>query len=71
MSAVRLLAPALLVAFLVSPGPLCGETAGPKLFIEKAEIDLGRVERGKEAEAVFRVRNDGTEILRILSAKPG
>ncbi len=68
---MRLLAPGLLVAFLVSPGPLLGETAGPKLVVETAEIDLGRVERGKEAEAVFRVRNDGTEVLRILSAKPG
>lgn len=68
---MRPIAPLVLLALLVSPDPLFGETAGPKLSVVKAEIDLGRVERGKEAEAVFRVRNDGSEILRILSAKPG
>ena len=41
------------------------------LVIEKPEIDLGSVVRGKVAEAVFELRNEGEADLRILSAKPG
>lgn len=44
---------------------------GPHLEIEATEVDLGRVIIGKDVEATFVLRNTGTEVLKILSAKPG
>lgn len=59
----------LCVGAVPAPGGKGGPA--PKLVVEKPEIDLGSVVRGKVAEAVFELRNEGDAELRILSAKPG
>lgn len=53
------------------PAPAAETSPAPKLVVETPEIDLGSVARGKVAEAVFQLRNEGDADLRILSAKPG
>lgn len=44
---------------------------GPRLVVETNVIDLGQVVHGESAEARFALRNEGSEVLRILRAKPG
>lgn len=44
---------------------------GPKLTIDKREVDVGDVTRGDVAVAVFEVRNSGDRVLKILDARPG
>ncbi len=44
---------------------------GPHAVYENPEVDLGKIVRGTTAEAVFRIRNAGTEPVRIASARPG
>jgi len=45
--------------------------AAPRLELEATEIDLGTIERGETAEALFVLRNTGARELRILEVKPG
>ncbi len=45
--------------------------AAPRLEIEREALDLGTVMRGSTAEGSFVLRNAGSDVLRILSAKPG
>ena len=54
-----------------APPPEPAAAAGPRVTVEKPEIDAGKVTRGKVLEAAFELRNDGDADLRILSAKPG
>lgn len=54
-------------ALAADPAP----AATPRATIEKPEFDAGEVIKGKEVEAVYLVRNDGTGELRLLSVKPG
>ena len=44
---------------------------GPRISIEKETVDAGDVVRGAPANFTFVVHNTGTEVLKILSAKPG
>ncbi len=44
---------------------------GPHAVYENPEVDLGNIVRGSTAEAIFRVKNAGTEPIRIASARPG
>ncbi len=56
------------------PPPAPAETSpatGPRLEVERDAIDLGAVTRGTPAEGSFTLRNLGSDVLRILSAKPG
>ena len=53
------------------PAPAGEAAIGPRMIIEQAEIDLGRVNKGSTAEAKFVLRNTGDEVLKILSARPG
>jgi hypothetical protein len=39
--------------------------------VDSKEVDLGRLVRGEQAEAVFTLRNEGDAVLRILRVKPG
>ena len=45
--------------------------AGPRIVFEKEVVNAGDVVRGTTADYTFVVRNTGTEVLKILSAKPG
>jgi len=45
--------------------------AGGRMTIEKPIVDVGEIVRGKPASAVFEIKNTGTGVLKILSAKPG
>ncbi len=45
--------------------------SGGRLSVAQEVVDVGDVVRGKVAEAVFVLKNTGTETLKILSAKPG
>lgn len=45
--------------------------AKPVLVVENANLDLGKVQEGVEAVAVFKLKNTGNAELKILSAKPG
>jgi hypothetical protein len=42
----------------------------PRLVVENFTVDVGNVQRGKDAEAVFHLKNTGNATLKILSAKP-
>lgn len=46
-------------------------SAGGRITVEKPTVDAGDVVRGKPAMAVFEIKNTGTGILKIISAKPG
>lgn len=48
-----------------------GQVAGPRAVLEPPEYDFGAVARGEEVSAEFRVRNVGTETLRILRLTSG
>lgn len=74
-----LAAPALALALAV-PAPAAGNDPGsntvqasakPVLVVENANLDLGKVQEGVEAVAVFKLKNTGNAELKILSAKPG
>ncbi len=57
-----------------TPGPAVGAEQprpGPHAVYENPEVDLGKIVRGTAAEAVFRIRNAGTEPVKIASARPG
>lgn len=45
--------------------------AGGRMTIEKPIVDVGEIVRGQPASAVFEIKNTGTGVLKILSAKPG
>lgn len=76
---------ALLLCWLVLAwGPLAGQSPtppdespaeepapAPRLVVDSKEVDLGRLVRGEQAEAVFTLRNEGDAVLRILRVKPG
>ena len=44
---------------------------GPRLEVESEKFDLGQVNRGASVEAQFKLKNVGSEPLRILKVKPG
>jgi hypothetical protein len=44
---------------------------GPKMVVEQDVFDAGQVVRGTQTSATFVLKNEGTEPLKILSAKPG
>src|SRR5262245_13609541 len=46
-------------------------SAGGRITVEKPLVDAGEVVRGQLATAVFEIKNTGTGVLKILSAKPG
>jgi hypothetical protein len=50
-------------------GPKTG--GGGRITIDKPTIDVGDVVRGTPGNAVFEIKNTGTDVLKILSAKPG
>ena len=64
--AAALLGAAALAAVAAEPEPV-----GPRVAVERLEIDLGQVSRGATVEARFELRNVGDRDLRILEAKPG
>lgn len=64
--AAAILAPAILRAVEV---PMA--EAVPRVAFEKEVVNLGQIVRGSEAKVMFVVRNTGSEVLKILSAKPG
>jgi len=47
------------------------EPTGPRVEVERLEIDLGQIARGATVEARFELRNVGDVDLHILEAKPG
>jgi len=47
------------------------DAPGPKMVVEQDVFDAGQVVRGSQASATFTIKNEGTEPLKILSAKPG
>lgn len=51
--------------------PPAQKTGGPRLVIEQEVLDVGQVIRGQNATGTFILRNEGTDTLRVLSAKPG
>ena len=44
---------------------------GPKILIEETTFDWGRVLHGEVVEHTFKVKNVGTETLRITKVQPG
>ena len=50
-------------------GPKTG--GGGRITIDKPTFDVGDVVRGTPGNAVFEIKNTGTDVLKILSAKPG
>jgi len=46
-------------------------SAGGRITVEKPTVDAGEVVRGQMATAVFEIKNTGTGVLKILTAKPG
>ena len=46
------------------------QSGTPRLEVEKFTVNVGNVQRGKDAEAVFHLKNTGNATLKILSAKP-
>lgn len=66
-------------AVLAAAGPPVPSTApspdaqkpGPHVKYENPEVDLGEVVRGGTSEAVFVLRNVGTEPVKVVSARPG
>jgi len=46
-------------------------TSGPKMVIEHTEFDWGQVLHGEVVEHSYPVRNEGDDVLRITSVKPG
>jgi len=46
-------------------------TQGPKMVIVQTEFDWGQVLHGEVVEHSYAVRNDGDDVLRITSVKPG
>ena len=66
---------ALLLSLAVAPGLRAADAAPaqagtPHLEVEKFTVDVGSVQRGRDAEAVFHLKNTGDATLKILSAKP-
>ena len=45
--------------------------APPRVELLNPEVDLGTQRRGDEAEAEFKLRNNGDQPLRILRVRPG
>lgn len=47
--------------------------AGPKMAVDKQEIDVGVLTEGKvkTVEAVFKITNTGDAVLHIRKVKPG
>ena len=55
-----------------SPSPAAGAAKpGPHVKYENPDVDLGEVVRGAAGEAVFVLRNVGTEPIKVVSAHPG
>ena len=46
------------------------EVGTPHLQVADFTVNVGNVQRGKDAEAVFHLKNTGNATLKILSAKP-
>jgi hypothetical protein len=46
-------------------------TNGPKMVIVQTEFDWGQVLHGEVVEHSYPVRNEGDDVLRITSVKPG
>lgn len=66
---------ALFLSLVAAPGlraadAVPAQPGTPHLEVEKFTVDVGSVQRGKDAEAVFRLKNTGNATLKILSAKP-
>ena len=66
---------ALLLALCAAPGlraaePAPAQAGTPHLEVEKLTVDVGNVQRGRDAEAVFHLKNTGNATLKIISAKP-
>ena len=69
---VRLL---LVASLLVAAGVVAWGFAGsrpgtPRLTVDRTEIDVGRLDYGVPASAVFTLRNDGDGELRIVDLPP-
>jgi hypothetical protein len=69
-SCLALLFLAQVPAVSADEAPASKAPTAPRLEVEKFVVDIGEVARGKSAEAVFVLKNAGTDTLRILSAKP-
>jgi hypothetical protein len=44
--------------------------AQPKAVVERTILEVGKVKKGQVIVAEFRIRNEGTEVLRIESLTP-
>jgi len=47
------------------------KASGPRIEFDQDNFDWGEVMHGETIEHVFKVRNTGTETLRITNVKPG
>ena len=51
--------------------PIPPRIDGPKIFVEEPNFHWGKVLHGEVVEHVYRVRNQGSQTLRISNVKPG
>jgi len=62
----------LLLILAAAPPPVsAGAVGNPGISFENLELDLGRVMQGDTARGVFRFRNPGSAVLKILDVAPG
>jgi len=47
--------------------------AGPKIFVDSADYDLGGIKEGSKKKVLhqFAIKNTGDEVLRITKVRPG
>ncbi|HPR63536.1 MAG TPA: hypothetical protein PK014_04885 [Thermoanaerobaculia bacterium] len=56
---------------LLSAFMLMAQDSAPSMTIDQTSFDAGIVMKGTVVEHDFLVKNSGTAVLKILSAKPG
>ncbi len=68
----KITAAAICIALLLIVGSTltAQEKSGPKITVDQARYDLGKVVQGTQATHTFEVRNTGTEPLVIEHVQP-
>lgn len=63
---------ALLIVALAMTAAAFGQdkAAAPKLVVDKATFEFGKVKEGEEISHVFKVKNEGTAELTIINVSP-